>query len=217
MVLLVLLSSSVCFGLVGCSQTGKPEAVNKKAENYITLIALGFADSATEQNKGLGFARYIKVNLDTDSVTSFLKYQVWDEADQITFRREKRAGVIKGLRAQPAIYGFLTKSVSLTNGKISPDIPNGTFYCGPIYLAVVKTDSSEKYFSFSKYNLNNIIASATDDLLKLPNHPRLKDIEPMMNEDSILAPLLTGQELSFLPPPPPVRNSIKFSPPAVNE
>ncbi|NEM96837.1 hypothetical protein [Pontibacter burrus] len=189
----------LCFGLVSCTDDTLTKAP-EPARHTIELVAFGFADNPTEENKGFGVAYYCYADLDTDSV--FIQYRTDSRPDYITIAK---TGTIKGLSKEPRILAYQQAIAKYENGTtLSTPIEEGALYCGPTYYSKYTNKDGERFHFYTTHGLDNSIELATRFLVALQSDSRLTDTTPSLDEDKVTVPVVNLPGFNFRPPPQPL-------------
>lgn len=205
------------FGLCSCTDENQISTPFSD-EHAIELLAFGFADNPTEENKGFGVANYFYLDLTTDSV--FIQSKVDTGGTYVTIAR---AGTIAGLAKEPVVSAFIKATAEYESGKtISAPIEEGVLYCGSTYYSNYKNRSGERFHYYTTHGLDSRIKDATRYFLSLRSDSRLTESNQLLHEDDLVVPIINHASFKFgppppfdlpPPPPPPVRSEINFAPP----
>ncbi|WP_162427658.1 hypothetical protein [Pontibacter pudoricolor] len=188
------------------------KAVDKRA---IELVAFGFADNPTEENKGFGIAYYFYLNLDTDSV--FIQRRINPDDKPVTLAW---TGTIKGISEDEKIREFINVSRETPNGFIMDTrIPELVLYCSYYYYSRYKDGDNVKYQLFTHHNLDKRFRRAVDLIMNAYQNSHLMPVSNFVEPDSIIVPIMNGEDILFgpppapmPPPPPPIRATINYTP-----
>ncbi|MFC6996882.1 hypothetical protein [Rufibacter roseus] len=173
-------------------------------EKSITLITLGYTDSANEQNKGHGIAKYLFIDLENDSIVIYERVTHYDTAIYTT--RSQLSGRVYGLSKNPKILSWFQGFMIFPSGNHIPPYEEGTLYCGNSYLVFLQSDTLTKALAFHHQqafqDLNMVVKAIVDSSAK--THAFQTQVN--LKEDSILGRILSNldfDDFMAVPPPPP--------------
>ncbi|WP_207434004.1 hypothetical protein [Sabulibacter ruber] len=198
-----LLLSIVILCLYGCGSKEQKRPKLNKVQN-ITFMVIGRADSATQQNKGYGIARYIYLDLEHNKVSAYRK--ALDTATFLPFNRYTLDSTFTDLEKHPALQKLLQQDTTLIGRGLAARYTNDNVeepldfrFNEYFYLIRTKVDSSEKLYLFNKRDFTPALDSTLNFFLDITTRERMKPTSNKMNEDSILLPVLSLPKYSFTP------------------
>jgi hypothetical protein len=204
----------LCLSLFSCTDEALEEKVNLE-KHTIELVAFGFADNPTEENKGFGIAYYFYLNLDTDSVFIQKKIDLDDEPETFAW-----TGTIEGMSGNAKIKDFIDASRETPDGFISnTKIPELMLYCSYYYYSKYTDGENVKYQFYTHHNLDKRFRQAVDMIMGSYKSAQLIPVNKFVDSDSIIVAIISGGDVLFRPPPPfdlpppPIRAKVNYTPP----
>jgi hypothetical protein len=216
MIRTIVYSLLLCLSLFSCTDEASVEKVNLE-KRTIELVAFGFADNPTEENKGFGVAYYFYLDLTTDSVFIQKKINPIEAPETLAW-----TGTIKDISEDEKLRDFINVSRETPNGFIADTkIPELALYCSYYYYSRYKDGENVKYQFYTHHNLDKRFRRAVDIFMNLYRRPQVRPVSTFVDSDSIIVPIVKGNDIVFgpppapmaPPPPPPVRATIQFTPP----
>ncbi|WP_207434003.1 hypothetical protein [Sabulibacter ruber] len=197
--------SANLYSLLLCSitvwfYTCTPKPVSEK---NLTLITLGFADSANEQNKGLVISSYVFIDLNKDSVYAYSKYypDPLAEAEISSY-----SGIINDIgKKDSTLLKFMDRSKHLKLKSDSVADQAFSFHCVPSFILITQEGLSKNVIFSGNYQYDAATEYNARFIRDLSNNKLLKKVNIPLNQDSVLSSLLSHSELSSVPGPPPIR------------
>lgn len=183
-------------------------------QNSLTLVGIGLTQTPNEQNKGFGPSYYCYINFDNDSIFIRRRFNYEDPA-----RTEIKIGFIKNIASTDSLINGIIALEKLPNGDIKgTEIPEGSLYDGFNFYLEIKQGSLNRHFYYRQYNLDSAINKMTEKILLMQRDKRItvflgKDV---MNDDSIISPIVHSKDF-LIAPPPPLNSKIRFNPPVINK
>jgi hypothetical protein len=206
----VILKLFLISALITSCKEEDESTVSKTDGNIIELVGLGLADNPTDTNKRFGITYYCYLNLENDSVYIQRKLDPLEDTRTVAW-----AGTVKGLAENDLIQGLIEFTGRMDNGRVKgTKPPTLSFHHSPDYVLLHKQANKEKFLFYSTYKLDKRIKEATQYMINLQYDKQLDHVPTMVNEDSIVLPIINKEGFDFLPPPPrPVKSTIEFKSP----
>ncbi len=161
----------ICFCLSSCSEDVVSNVLDSD-KHTIELVAFGFAENPTEENKGFGVAYYFYLNLDNDSVFIQKKINPIEAPETLAW-----TGTIKGISEDNKLQDFINVSREMPNGFIADTkIPELTLYCSYYYYSRYKDGDKVKYQFYTHHNLDRRFRQAVDMFMNSYLSPKVRPV-----------------------------------------
>lgn len=199
---------------------GCREQVKKKT--IIHQIRFGSLDgnpAENSKNNGFRFSRFMQIDLNTDSILLKVNQTSLEE-----FKNGKKPATYFTGNISPLLKNDLIRFQAYVlqkkNGpkyETDPEFP--ALYCGPLIFLEYKKDTAVRYFYLKHSPSISYDSSLTELSKRLYNFTsESKYLKPAkviynLNDDSLIAPIVTRSDFKENAPPPPVRRTIIFTPP----
>ncbi len=206
---LILCLAGVSLFFTSCSEETIVQEQPVSSKQSIELLTFGFAEYQTEQNKGFGANFYCYIDLTTDSVFIQRKINPLEENKISAW-----AGILPGISQQPVIVEYIEASQKYVSGTtISPELSEGTLYCGNHYYIKYKQDDEERFHFYRTTGLDEKYKQVTDYIQLLEQNSILRQSHKFINEDSVVVPAVNQPGFSLRQIPPPIRAKVNYAPP----
>ncbi|WP_192822260.1 hypothetical protein [Rufibacter sp. LB8] len=188
----LLIPGIFCLGIHGC-QTNVPE----EKVRTMTFITLGAADSTTKENHGFGVARFVYIDFNKDSISTYRKYLMQDTV--INFKRFKQTFTISSLKNDTLLESLFTADLKNLEGVSQKHYSSGSSledfvdsYANAFaYFIKIKDDTTERYTLLKKQNVSAQMDSTISLLYRLTDTALMKPTSTRFNEDSIVVPIIS--------------------------